>query len=255
MASISKIGTSLKENLLYKPVNWIGKTNLVKNKLGKSYQKNIDNVITGVGVFSVVAKDGVNCFLYTTQSLHNQSIPEDKRPFVAALDLTNGILMMSTQIAMTIGFAKVQNKLFNKTFGKYFNRSAAKGYQSVLSKTKEFKGLGGDEFHPAFEKYKGTITSAFNQITSLVLATIVAKRMIVPFLSTPLADSAKKWMMKDEKQTNVHPDTKNSFDTEKTLDVSTAQVKENKQEEHKPNTQIAHGCGLVDSYVKSHPQK
>ena len=58
MANISKIGTALKENLLYKPVNWLGRTNLVKNKLGKQYQLNNDKLITGVGVFSVVARYG-----------------------------------------------------------------------------------------------------------------------------------------------------------------------------------------------------
>ncbi len=248
MANIGKIGTSIKENLLYKPVNWLGKTDLVKNKLGRKYQLNDDNVITAVGVASVVAKDGINCGLYTYQSLNNQSIPEDKRPFVAALDLTNGILMMSTQIAMTIGFTKFQNKLFAKTLGKYFNRSAAKGYQSVLSKTNEFKRIGGDEFRPAFDKYKGTVVSAFTQITGLALSTVVAKRMIVPFLSTPLADSAKKWMMKDEKKPVVDSETKNNYDTEKTLDVSTASITSS------PKI-AAHGGGLVDSYINTHKQK
>lgn len=248
MANIGKIGTSIKENLLYKPVNWLGKTDLVKNKLGRKYQLNDDNVITAVGVASVVAKDGINCGLYTYQSLNNQSIPEDKRPFVAALDLTNGILMMSTQIAMTIGFTKFQNKLFAKTLGKYFNRSAAKGYQSVLAKTNEFNSIGGDEFRPAFDKYKGTVVSAFTQITGLALSTVVAKRMIVPFLSTPLADSAKKWMMKDEKKPVVDSETKNNYDTEKTLDVSTASITSS------PKI-AAHGGGLVDSYINSHKQK
>lgn len=262
MANISKIGTTLKENLLYKPVNWLGRTNLVKNKLGKQYQLNNDKLITGVGVFSVVAKDGVNCALYTTQSLHNENIPEDKRPFVAALDLTNGILMMTTQVAMTIGFAKIQNKMFNKTFGKYFDRAAAKGYQRILSKTNDFKGIGGDQFHPAFDKYKGTVTSAFNQITSLVVATIVAKRMIVPFLSTPLADSAKKWMMKNDKnENNTHPETKNSFDTEKNIKVKeVSTVKESKNVEktedkkntQKPENDKTQTNNLVANYVKSH---
>lgn len=254
MASISKIGTSLKENLLYKPVNWIGNTKFVKNKLGRQYQLNNDNLITAVGVGSVVAKDGIGCALYTYQSLHNDKIPEDKRPFVAALDLTNGLLMISTQIAMTIGFTKVQNKLFAKSLGKYFNRSATKGYQAVLSKTKEFKGIGGDEFHPAFEKYKGTVVSAFTQITGLALSTIVAKRMIVPFLSTPLADTAKKWMMKDEQKSQVHPETQNSYNQDKKLDVTTADVKTAKEsDQDKP--QISHENRLIDSYIQTHPQK
>lgn len=249
MANIGKIGTSLKENLIYKPANWLGETNFVKNTLGKKYQINDNNLITAVGVGSVVAKDGIGCALYTYQSLNNKNIPEDKRPFVAALDLTNGLLMISTQIAMTIGFTKFQNKLFAKTLGKYFNRSAAKGYQAVLSKTNQFKGIGGDEFHPAFDKYKGTVVSAFTQITGLALSTIVAKRMLVPFLSTPLADSAKKWMMKDEQKPAENNNmAENKFDTGKTLDVSTADVKQTPVVE-------ANNSKLLDTYIKSHQQK
>lgn len=261
MANIGKIGTSLKENLLYKPVNWLGNTNFIKNKLGKRYQINDGNFIAAVGVASVVGKDAINCGLYTYQSLHNESIPEDKRPFVAALDLTNGILMMTTQVAVTLGFTKVQNKVFNKAFGKYFDRAATKGYKSVLAKTKEFSGIGGDQFHPAFEKYKGNVAEAFKQITTLAIATIVAKRMIVPFLSTPLADKAKKWMMQNEqKEAQVNPETQNSFDIEKTLDVTTADIKpentENNKKENKNNKpEISHGTRLIDTYVKSHPQK
>lgn len=246
MASIGKIGTALKENLIYKPANWLGETNLVKNKLGRKYQINDNNVITAVGVGSVVAKDGIGCALYTYQSLNNQNIPEDKRPFVAALDLTNGILMISTQIAMTIGFTKFQNKLFAKSLGKYFDRSAAKGYQAVLAKTEKFKGITGEDFHPAFDKYKGTVVSAFTQITGLALSTIVAKRMVVPFLSTPLADSAKKWMMKDEQKPAVNANAENKFDTEKTLDVSTADVKET------PVVEANNSNSLVDTYIKNH---
>ncbi len=253
MANISKIKTTLAENLLYKPANWVGNTKFVKNTLGKKYQINDDNIITAVGVGSVVAKDGVGCALYTYQSLHNENIPEDKRPFVAALDLTNGILMITTQILMTIGFAKVQKKLFSKTLGKYFNRSAAKGYQNVLSKTDKFKGIGGDEFHPAFDKYKGTVLSAFSQITGLAVSTIVAKRMVVPFLSTPLADKAKKWMMGKEQQPTVDPETKNNYNTEKKLDVTTANVKEPKTNNNAQQAQ--HSTKLVDSYVKAHSQK
>ena len=126
-------------------------------------------------------------------------------------------------------------------------------------KTNDFKGIGGDQFHPAFDKYKGTVTSAFNQITSLVVATIVAKRMIVPFLSTPLADTAKKWMMKNDKnENNTHPETKNSFDTEKTVkvkDVSTVKASEKTEDKkvaQQPENNKPQTNNLVANYVKSH---
>ena len=52
---------------------------------------------TNMLLFSIVSKDAVGCYLYTTQSLNNKKIPEDKRKFVASMDLMNGILMVGGQ--------------------------------------------------------------------------------------------------------------------------------------------------------------
>lgn len=252
MANIGKIGTSLKENLLYKPMNWLG-NNKYQKKLNKGYQVNDASIIGGVGVASILLKDGLGCYMYVTQSLNNEKIPEDKRKFVAALDLVNGVLMMSLQFLMfkTISNKMFQAKMFDKMFGKFFDRNAAKGYAAALGGTDKFKGLTGDKFHPALQNYKDTISSAFAQLTSLAAATIVAKRMLVPFIATPLAGKAKDWMCRNDKPVTISDETKNNYDPDKKLDVSTADVKEVK--ENKP--QIAHSNKLVDSYVQTHPQK
>lgn len=223
MANISKIGTSLKENLLYKPMTWLG-NNKYQKKLNKGYQMNDASIIGGVGVASILLKDGLGCYMYVTQSLNNEKIPEDKRKFVAALDLVNGILMMSLQFLMfkTISNKKFQAKTFDKLFGKYFDRNAAKGYAAALNGTEKFKGVTGDKFHPALQNYKETVSSAFAQLTSLAAATIVAKRMIVPFIATPLAGKAKEWMCRNDKPVELHEGTKNSYDTDKKLDVTSS---------------------------------
>ncbi len=252
MASIGKVGTAMKENLIYKPMKWLG-DNKWQKKLNKGYQVNDANIIGGVGVASILLKDGLGCYMYVTQSLNNEKIPEDKRKFVAALDLVNGVLMMSLQFLMfkTISNKKFQGKMFDKMFGKFFDRKAAKGYAAALGGTEKFKGITGDKFHPALQNYKDTISSAFAQITSLAAATIVAKRMIVPFIATPLAGKAKDWMCRNDKPVPVNEATKNSYNTEKTVDVSTADIKDDKKDEKTVNQSTR----LVDSYVKSHPQK
>ena len=56
--------------------------------------------INGLAITSIIAKDGVGCYMYVNQSLHNDKIPDDKRKFVAALDLANGGLMILMQILM-----------------------------------------------------------------------------------------------------------------------------------------------------------
>lgn len=250
MAGVGKVGTTLKENLLYKPVNWLGNLKPMK-RMNKEYQNNNHTVMDGVGVGSIVLRDAVGCYLYVTQSLHNEGIPEDKRKFVAAYDLVNGMLMMSLQVAMFFGFKKVQNKVFAKTMGKYFNRNAAKGYKSVLAKTEKFKGIGGDDFHPGMNKYKTDIIDAFTSVTSLVASTIVAKRMLVPFISTSISDSVKDMLgaNKVSKQ-EIHSETKNNFDKEKKLDINSEKVEQKPEQKTEP--QITGSNRLVDSYVKTH---
>ena len=139
MANIGKIGTSLKENLLYKPANWIGNTKFVKNTLGRKYQLNDDNIITAVGVGSVVAKDGIGCVLYTYQSLHNESIPEDKRPFVAALDLTD--LQNSKINYLQKLSANTSTEAPQKVISPYFQKQKNLKASAVMSSTLHLKNI------------------------------------------------------------------------------------------------------------------
>ncbi len=55
-----------------------------------------------IATVSCLTKDGTNCAYYVTQSLANERIPDDKRNFVAGLDLANGILNIITQLAFAL---------------------------------------------------------------------------------------------------------------------------------------------------------
>lgn len=59
----------------------------MKNKVFPNYEKDNAKFMSAIGVTSIVLKDGLGCYLYVKQSLNNEKIPEDKRKFVAALDL------------------------------------------------------------------------------------------------------------------------------------------------------------------------
>jgi hypothetical protein len=74
----------------------------VKNWFAKSLKKGLEHpaeYAAKMMVLSFITKDAVNCGLYTYQSLHNEKIPEDKRGFVAALDLVNGVINIVGQFA------------------------------------------------------------------------------------------------------------------------------------------------------------
>lgn len=174
--------------------------------------------IAGLGVASIVLKDGYGCYLYVTQSLNNKKIPEDKRKFVAALDLTNGGIMMLLQILMTYTISKktVQAKIFDKIFGKMFNRQASKSMQAILESKDHLKGKikGNQQFHREFEGYRDAAVSALGTLTALIAATTIGKRILTPLIATPLADKAKAWMCRNDKPAQIHEETKNTYNTE-----------------------------------------
>lgn len=217
-AGIAALGiVGYKKNWAQKAIKLLANSKLMKNKVFPNYEIDNAKFMSMIGVTSIVLKDGLGCYLYVKQSLNNDKIPEDKRKFVAALDLANGGLMIAMQLLMffTISNKKVQNKIFNKLFGKTFTRSAEKALKAKLNKTDKLKEMTGKEFHYAREADKKGLKNAFSYLISLAAATLIAKRIIVPFIATPLADKTKAWMCRNDKPAETHKDTKNTYNQEK----------------------------------------
>lgn len=212
-AALGVIG--YKKNWAQKTIKWLSECKPMKNKVFPNYEKDNAKFMSMIGVTSIVLKDGLGCYFYVKQSLNNDKIPEDKRKFVAALDLANGGLMIAMQLLMffTISNKKVQGKIFNKLFGKNFTRAADKALQAKLNKIDKLKGMSGKDFHIAREADKKGLKNAFGYLISLAAATLIAKRIIVPFIATPLADKTKAWMSRNDKPVEIHKDTKNTYDT------------------------------------------
>lgn len=141
-----------------------------------------------IALASNLSKDGVNCYYYVTQSLGNEKIPEEKRKFVAALDLSNGILNIITQLAIGIPLPKLMNKLFDKKVApKYFSKEAAKKVYDEMGQKIPF-----DKFFEKFAKNKSYAKVGLSVIATLVGTQVIAKRVIVPFIATPMASFFKK---------------------------------------------------------------
>lgn len=216
MGGIQSIGNTLSTYLVKKPLQAFSKTSIVEKACTKSWNSDdCQKLLTAMGIGSVVLKDGFGCYLYVKQSLNNKKIPEDKRKFVAALDLTNGGLMIAMQLLMfaTISRPAIQKKMFNGLFGKYLDRAATKGYQAIIKKQDGMSGMTGKVFHESLEEFQGSARKAFGHLTALVASTIVGKRVIVPFIATPLADKAKAWMARNDKPAQIHPETTNTYNT------------------------------------------
>ena len=232
MSIISPVGNGIKS------INrWFSRLPYVQNEVCNRFQDPKKNSawIAGLGVTSIVLKDGLGCYLYVKQSLNNKDIPEDKRKFVAALDLANGGIMILFQVLMTLTISKkvFQEKMFNKLFGKKFNRQASKSIQAIMETKDNLKGKvkGNQEFHKAFNDYKDSAIAALGTVTTLLAATTVGKRILTPFIATPLADKTKEWMCRNDKPTQVHKDTRNTYDTQ----ISAGEKFQKQNEKHQLN--------------------
>ncbi len=232
MSKIGKFAQDTLDTVVKKPLKWLSEIQPM-DYVCKKYRANKRNFINGLGIASIVIKDGLGCYFYVNQSLNNKKIPEDKRRFVAALDLANGGLMIAMQILLfkTISNKVIQTKLFNKMFGKHFDRAAKKGYLAIVKGRDRFKNLSEDKFNKSMEGVKDTTLDAFANIASLIAATTIGKRVIVPFIATPLADKTKEWMSRNDKHVEISKETENTYSPDKPA-----------AETHKPELKTSSGA-------------
>lgn len=255
--SVNKINPVLEATVM-KPLRWASESSVIK-KAGQHVYNNNRKYIDGLGVASIVAKDGLGCYLYVTQSLNNKDIPDDKRKFVASLDLTNGLLMIGFQLLMFFVTRSALGKLFEKTYGKMFNRSAKKVYQQLVKNKPGFENLNNIKYTQEFEKIRDSVKDAFIGIASLASATIVGKRMLVPFIATPLAGKVEKKMNEraNKKQNKTTNNQHTTTDKTSTPAMKGSEKIENKQKTiepakvEQPKTQEQTGStNLLQKYKK-----
>lgn len=191
-----------------KPMRW----------LGDQFQKNPEKALAYTTVASIVVKDGVGCYKYVTQSLNNDKIPEKQRSFVAALDLTNGVLMILAQIGMFFAMRKFSEPIFNRLFRGSFNEKNAKEIASRIRMKFAEKGKEAPRklvIDREYQKIRKDALDVFKFVADIAAATILGKRVIVPFIATPLAN-----VVKDKMEEHKHKDDPKAVEsTEKTEKV------------------------------------
>lgn len=161
------------------------------------FRKDPEKALGIATVASIVVKDGVGCYKYVTQSMNNKKIPEEKRKFVAALDLTNGVLMILAQIGMFFAMRKFSEPIFNKLFKKSFNAENAKNIASKIRMQQQKAGETVSRklnIEKEYNNVKSDALKLFKFVADIAAATIIGKRVIVPFIATPLAAKVKKRM-------------------------------------------------------------
>ena len=168
--------------ILSRTLGAVSKSKPVKY-MTKKFQENPEGALVATTVGSIVLKDGIGCKRYVKQSLNNEKIPEERRPFVAALDLANGVFMI-----------KISEPMFNKMFKKSFNPQTKRDILTKISE--EYVKMGQSapckiDANKAYEKARSDALKIFKTIADVGIATIIGKRIITPFISTPIAGVVK----------------------------------------------------------------
>lgn len=151
----------------------------------------------GLALASTITKDAVNCYYYTTQSYRNTEIPEDKRKFVAANDLSNGFYNVIIPLVASKQITKAGDKTFDKHFAKHFDKKSAKHLYNKLSSL-GVKCESADVEKVLTGTSKKAAKAGLAVVFTLVISQILCKRVITPLLATPSADHVKKLMQKYE---------------------------------------------------------
>ena len=161
------------------------------------------SAIATAAVVSLVSKDALNCYYYVTQSLNNKKIPDDKRNFVAGLDLANGILNIVFQLGLGKFIVAHSDKFFDKHIApKYYGEGAIKKFAETMKQN--MKQHTPEAIKEAFDLRKNTAKSGMKLIATLVGTTIVCKRILVPLIATPMASFFRKQFDKNKKAENAN---------------------------------------------------
>lgn len=190
MSGLQSIGNTIGKGIAKatnaKPAQW----------LGRKFEQDPEKALAMATVTSIILKDGIGCAMYVKQSLNNDKIPEKKRKFVAALDLTNGVLMIGAQIAMFFAMRKYSGPIFEKLFKKSFNKISK---ANTISRMRMQDAQNGGAFKKLlydkeYENVRKGALDLFKFVADIAAATIIGKRVIVPLIATPLAKKVEKRM-------------------------------------------------------------
>lgn len=142
-----------------KSLNKFANSPFVKKHIDKCIQN--PEFLTKTLLVTSVSKDVFAYALRVHNTMKNNEIPEDKKSFVAKMDATTGFITAIVQISAGLALAnkKVQSAMCKKLF-------------SVLDEnSKQFKQA----------------SAGFAAVSTLVGATVLAKRILVPLISAPIA--------------------------------------------------------------------
>lgn len=203
-------------------INKITKAPFMEKCFYKPARENPAKFAGQMALLSALTKDAVNCYYYTTQSLNNEKIPEEKRGFVASLDLMNGILNVGLQFTLGKWIEKHSEGWFDKLLGKQLNENKtseiSKKLESIIKSKNPQENISMEQISNYLKDKKvlgagakgkySWLKIGFSALVMLVGTQIICKRIFTPLLATPLAGTFKKKFLDKNKKTEAKPDEK-----------------------------------------------
>ena len=141
-------------------INKFANSNLVKKHIGKCVEN--PSFLTKTLLATSVSKDVFAYALRVNNTLKNKEVPEDKKAYIVKMDAVTGLTTLVVQMGtgLTLSSKKVQGAICSKLF-------------SHLDKnSKQFKAA----------------SAGFGTISTLIGATLLAKRIAVPLISSAITD-------------------------------------------------------------------
>lgn len=139
----------------------IASSNIVKKHIQKSGDSS--KFLARTLLLTSVSKDVFAYALRVNNTMQNKDIPEDKKQFTAKMDAASGVATAITQIGtgLIVSSEKFQDFFTDKLF------------KSLKDSPKELKHA----------------KTAFNAVSTLVLASVLAKRILTPLIASKLASA------------------------------------------------------------------
>lgn len=157
--------------MIQKVLSNFANSNFMVNHIQKC---NDPKFLTRTLLLTSVAKDVFAYGLRVHNTLTNDKIPEDKKKFSAHMDTASGITTALVQIGagFLVSNEKLQNNIANKLF------------KPIAENKKMFN----------------TAKTSFSAISTMVIATLFAKRILTPFIASKIVYKAEH--KNDNKNTN-----------------------------------------------------
>ncbi len=156
------------------PLNKLAQSEMLNKHINKVIKDDMFGAKTLVALN--VTKDVFAYAIRFKTTMQNEKIPEEKRPFVASMDLMSGVVTAIMQIG--VGFSLAHHKIQDIIWDKFFKNC---NFKDIVAAKK-----------------------GFSQIMALIGSTILAERILVPLIATPFAEKFGKKFFPHKNKENIN---------------------------------------------------